>query len=220
MIIAIDGPAASGKSTIAKLVASELAILYIDSGAMYRAVTYQWLEKTNGQKSDDDETLISELLKDLKLELSENSKKIILNGHNISEKIRENIVSTNVSYIASFKEVREKLVEMQREISENQAVIMDGRDIGTVVFPNADLKIFMLASAGVRAKRRQLELEARGEEVDFQALVDQIVARDKQDSEREIAPLKKADDATEIITDDLTIEEVVQEVLKLCKSKK
>ncbi len=213
VVIAIDGPAASGKSTVAKLVASKLGYLYIDSGAMYRAITLEWL-KRYGSKSENDAERLLEILSKFNLRLEDNSKSIYLNNENISEAIRANQVSNNVSYIASFKEVRERLVEMQRKIASNRSVVMDGRDIATVVFPDAELKIYMVASPQVRAERRLKDLELKGETVDLKTLVEEIEARDKQDSERSESPLRKASGAYEINTDGLTIEEVVNKILK------
>lgn len=213
VVIAIDGPAASGKSTVAKLVASKLGYLYIDSGAMYRAITLEWL-RNYGSKSENEAERLLEILSKFDLRLEDNSKSIYLNNENISEAIRANQVSNNVSYIASFKEVRERLVEMQRKIASNRSVVMDGRDIATVVFPDAELKIYMVASPQVRAERRLKDLELKGETVELKTLVEEIEARDKQDSERSESPLRKASGAYEINTDGLTIEEVVNKILK------
>lgn len=211
MIIAIDGPAASGKSTVAKLVAKQLGYLYIDSGAMYRAVTLDWLRKFKTQSKNDMQNL-AELLNTMDIRLEENSKKIYLNNEDISEAIRANEVSKNVSYIASFKNVRDKLTNIQRSIAGKENVIMDGRDIGTVVFPQAELKIFMIASPRVRAERRLKDLTAKGENIQLEELIKEIETRDRLDSERELSPLKKANDAIEINTDDLTIEEVIKKI--------
>lgn len=205
--IAIDGPAGSGKSTIAKLLAEKLGYLYIDSGAMYRAVTFKWLEAGKPETLD-------EIMAQIDIELQDNSKKILVNGKNLSEAIRTNEVSQNVSHIASFKVVREKLVDIQRKISESENVVMDGRDIGTVVFPNADYKFFMVASPEIRAQRRLKDLQAKGEEIDFNELVQQIKERDRKDSERELSPLVKAEDAIEINSDNMSIDQVLDNLLK------
>mgnify|MGYP000476326621 CR=1 FL=1 len=218
VVIAIDGPAASGKSTVAKIVASKLGYLYIDSGAMYRAVTLEWLERYGDKSAADDERL-AEILSGMSLSLEDNSKSIYLNGKNISEAIRSNQVSNNVSYIASFKRVRNKLVEMQRDIASNRSVVMDGRDISTVVFPDAEIKIYMIASPRVRAERRLRDLKAKGELIELGTLVKEIEARDRQDSERTESPLRKAPGAYELNTDMLTIDEVVSEILKLTNKK-
>ncbi len=210
-VIAIDGPAASGKSTVAKLVASKLGYLYIDSGAMYRVVTYLWLRKF-AKASDADEKNLAELLKNLDLRLEENSKRVYANDEDLSEAIRANEVSRNVSYIASFKIVRERLVELQRKIAANRDVVMDGRDIGTVVFPDAALKVYMIASPRVRAQRRLKDLQSKGENIELENLIGEIEARDKLDSERKESPLRKADGAIEINTDAMTIDEVVSKI--------
>lgn len=207
VVIAIDGPAASGKSTIAKILASKLGYLYVDSGAMYRALTLEWLRRY-GDKSSDDEAKLLEILSKFDLNLDENMR----------EAIRTNQVSNNVSYIASFKEVRKKLVEMQQKIAANRSVVMDGRDIGTVVFPDADLKIYMIASPRIRAERRLQDLQIKGETIELETLISEIEARDRQDSERVESPLRKAPEAYEINTDKLSINEVVEEILILLAS--
>jgi CMP/dCMP kinase len=214
-IIAIDGPAASGKSTIAKLLAQSLGYLYIDSGAMYRAVTCKWLEAKQNNPDLEDLILLSQILETIEIELLDNSKQIFINGEDYSSVLRTNTVSNNVSYIASFEIVRKKLVELQRKIATGTSVVMDGRDIGTVVFPQADYKFFMVASPEVRASRRLKELKSRGEEIELETLVQQIKDRDKTDSEREISPLIKASEAIEINTDQLSIEEVLQSLEKI-----
>ncbi|MCE2928559.1 MAG: (d)CMP kinase [Candidatus Caenarcaniphilales bacterium] len=213
IIIAIDGPAASGKSTLAKLLAKRLGLLYIDSGAMFRAVTLAWIQKTNGHKSEADAQILDEILSAFNIEFLDNSKTIVLNSNDISTAIRDNQVSQLVSYISTFSGVRSKLLDIQRKLSSDQSVIMDGRDIGTVVFPNADFKFFMIASPLERAKRREKELAKRGERINIEELAAQIEERDRQDSSRAIAPLKKADDAIVIDTDNKTIDEVLGELL-------
>ncbi len=213
VVIAIDGPAASGKSTVAKLVASKQGYLYIDSGAMYRAITLEWLRRYK-EKSTNDESRLLEILSNFNLRLEDNSKSVYLDNEDISEAIRANQVSNNVSYIASFKVVRDTLVEMQRAIAADRNVVMDGRDIGTVVFPDAELKIYMIASPRIRAERRLKDLKTKGETVNLETLVKEIEARDKQDSERAESPLRKASDAYEINTDGMTIDEVVNKILE------
>jgi cytidylate kinase len=221
-IIAIDGPAASGKSTVAKIIADQLGYLYIDSGSMFRVVTFFWLEYLNAHKLSIDKTnnitnsqILDQILANLKIDLEENSKKVFGNGRDLSVEIRNNTISQHVSYIASFTQVRSKLLLLQRELAQKSNVIMDGRDIGTVVFPEASLKIFLTASPEVRAQRRFNELARRGEQVDLMALVEEIRQRDKLDSTREIAPLKKAEDALEIDTDNLTINQVAEKIISL-----
>ncbi len=219
--IAIDGPAASGKSTVAKRVAEKLGLLYIDTGAMYRAVTLAALEKLDPSLSKDNyadqltEDFVNSLLEGINIQLEESSKKVLLNGRDISTAIRNNLISKHVSIVASYKAVRDRLVALQREIAQGKSVIMDGRDIGTVVFPNAGLKVFMVASAQVRAERRFKELHARGETVALESLVKEIETRDRLDSTRKEAPLVKASDAVEINTDGLNIEQVVDRILNL-----
>lgn len=212
VVIAIDGPAASGKSTIAKELAARLNYTYVDSGAMYRAVTLAWIE--SDERHCKDYKTIKEILKDFQFHFEGDN--VIINGKDRSQDIRSNKVSQNVSHIASFPEVRDKLVEIQRKMAINKNIVMDGRDVGTVVFPNADLKIFMLASAEVRASRRAKQLKEQGEQVNLEQLIQEIKLRDKTDSERKHAPLIKAKDATEINTDNLSINEVVEKILSLC----
>lgn len=211
--IAIDGPAGSGKSTVAKLLAAKLGYCYIDSGAMYRAVTLIWLENTKGLKSNSDENILKQILDNYDYVFD--GDKVTANGRDISKEIRTNNVSQNVSYVASFIEVRNKLVELQQKMAKTQNVVMDGRDIGTVVLPEANLKIFMVASAEVRAQRRVAQLQDQGELLDLEQLIKDIELRDKIDSERTHSPLIKADDAVEIKTDNLSIDEVVEAVLNL-----
>jgi cytidylate kinase len=199
---------------LAKLLASRLGLLYIDSGAMFRAVTLAWIQKTNGYKSEADAKILDEIFSAFNIEFLDNSRTIVLNSNDISAAIRDNQVSQLVSYISTFSVVRTKLLDIQRKFSLNQSVIMDGRDIGTVVFPNANFKFFMIASPLERARRRSKELLERGQKVDIEDLVKQIEDRDRQDSTRAIAPLKKADDAMEIDTDNKTIDEVLDEILK------
>ncbi len=213
MKVAIDGPAASGKSTTAKIIADQLNFIYIDSGAMYRACTLKWLEKTAASKSDEDEKILAGIIKDLKIEFTNNGKTIFVNGKNLSNEIRSSNVSQNVSYVASFEVVRNALVEKQREFALGNNVIMDGRDIGTVVFPDAEVKIFLNASAETRAQRRMQDLKNLGEEPEFDILVAEIKERDRLDSQRKIAPLTKAKDAIEIITDNKTLTEVTQAII-------
>jgi CMP/dCMP kinase len=224
MIIAVDGPAASGKSTIAQMLADKLGFLYIDTGAMYRAVTLAWLQAVDSWPGDrrnrsEDEILLNNLLDDISIKLEpspEGACKVLLNGKDVSKDIRTYRVSNQVSYVSTFKSVREKLVSEQRKIAEAHDIIMDGRDIGTVVFPQADLKIFMLASVRVRARRRYKELIANGEEVELDQLILDLERRDKMDSEREESPLRKSPDAIEVNTDDLSIEDVFHKCLELC----
>lgn len=211
MIIAIDGPSASGKSTAAKLVAKELGFEYLDTGAMYRMITFAFLE-AGGDSSNIDHNLLSEVLGRSKINLE--SGKFYLNNVDVSKEIRSTRVTNSVSDIAAVKEVRVKLVDDQRKLSESKDVILDGRDIGTVVFPDAELKLYLVASAEVRAERRLKDFEAHGETRDLQVLVEEIKLRDKKDSERDESPLRKADGAIEINTDQITIEQMVEQIVK------
>lgn len=210
--IAIDGPAGAGKSTIAKRIAERLNITYIDTGAMYRALTYKVL--ANNIDITNEKTII-ELAQNSNIQfLQEN---IYLDGKMINEEIRSIEINKKVSHVAKIKEVREILVDAQRKIALGQDVIMDGRDIGTHVLPNATLKIFLTASVQERALRRYLELKKKGIEVDIDELEKDIMNRDNIDSQREFAPLVKAQDAIIIDTTGLTIEDVVERIINLLK---
>ena len=214
MIIAIDGPAGSGKSTIAKLIAEDLGLVYLDTGAMYRLVTLKALN--DGILGNLDK--IIKMLDDLRIDIKKNG--FYLDDTNVSEEIRKPIVSENVSDIAAIREVREKMVDLQRKFSESKNVILDGRDIGTVVFPNADVKIFLIADAKERSNRRYRELVAKGENVKIEEIYENILKRDKIDSTRKESPLKKANDAIEVDTTSKNIEEVKNEILYIIKQKK
>lgn len=213
MIIAIDGPAGSGKSTIAKLIAEDLGLVYLDTGAMYRLVTLKALN--DGILGNLDK--IIKMLDKLRIDIKENG--FYLDDTNVSEEIRKPVVSQNVSDIAAIREVREKMVDLQRKFSESKNVILDGRDIGTVVFPNADVKVFLIADAKERANRRYRELVAKGENVKIEEIYENILKRDKIDSTRKESPLKKADDAIEVDTTSKNIEEVKNEILYIIKQK-
>lgn len=213
MIIAIDGPAGSGKSTIAKLIAEDLGLVYLDTGAMYRLVT---LKALNDGILDDLEKIIK-MLDNLSIDIKENG--FYLDDTDVSEEIRKPVVSENVSDIAAIREVREKMVDLQRKFSESKNVILDGRDIGTVVFPNADVKIFLIADAKERANRRYKELVAKGENVRMEEIYENILKRDEIDSTRKESPLKKANDAIEVDTTSKNIEEVKNEILYIIKQK-
>ena len=210
MIIAVDGPAGSGKSTISKLLAKELGLVYLDTGAMYRLFTLKML-KENISFSDSDK--INELLENLNINIE--NDRFYLDGKDVSEEIRKTDVAANVSKTAAIKEVREKMVNLQREFSKSKNVILDGRDIGTVVFPEADIKIFLVADAKERAERRFKELHEKGENISLDNIYENILKRDRLDSTRENSPLKKANDAIEVDTTGKNIEEVKNIILNL-----
>ena len=213
MIIAIDGPAGSGKSTIAKLIAEDLGLVYLDTGAMYRLVTLNALN--DGILGNLDK--IIKMLDNLNIDIKENG--FYLDKIDVSEEIRKPVVSENVSDIAAIREVREKMVDLQRKFSESKNVILDGRDIGTVVFPNADVKIFLVADAKERANRRYKELVAKGENVRIEEIYENILKRDEIDSTRKESPLKKADNAIEVDTTSKNIEEVKNKILNIVRKK-
>lgn len=210
MIIAIDGPAGSGKSTISKEIAKELGIVYLDTGAMYRIFTLKLLKEG---VSFEDRKRIGELLNNLDINIE--CDKFYLDGKDVSEEIRKPDVSENVSRVSAIGEIREKMVELQREFSKSKNIILDGRDIGTVVFPEADLKIFLVADANERARRRYNELKEKEENISLETIYENILKRDRMDSDREVAPLKKAKDAIEVDTTDKNIEEVKKEILDI-----
>ncbi|SKB25082.1 cytidylate kinase [Acetoanaerobium noterae] len=212
MIIAIDGPAGAGKSTIAKKVADSLGYVYIDTGAMYRAFTYELLTSSISL-SDIEE--ITKVLEKTNIEFKNNE--IFLNNLNVTNEIRSKNVTANVSTVSAIPQVREKLVDLQRKIASESNSILDGRDIGTVVFPNAELKIFLTASVKIRALRRYNELIAKDKNIDINEIEAEIEKRDKLDSSRETSPLIKASDAIEIDTSDLSIDEVANTILKLAE---
>lgn len=217
MIIAIDGPAGSGKSTTARLVAKNLGFIYVDTGAMYRAVTLSWLEK--------DKPNIEDFIQDLPsitlgINAQTNEQQTFLNGIDVSKEIRSREVTDNVSYISSIKTIREKMVEMQRNIGNAQSVVMDGRDIGTAVFPKAHLKVFMVADIRERALRRlqEMKIQSMFPLPKLEDLMVMMKQRDEYDSSREIDPLRQADDAILLDTSNLTIEDQAQKIIELANS--
>lgn len=218
MIIAIDGPAGAGKSTIAKLIAKQLGLVYIDTGAMYRAVGLK--AKRNNIACSEQEK-IEEMLKNTEVELkNENgATAVYLDGENVSTEIRLPEISRMASDISAVPVVRYAMVEMQRSMANKTDTILDGRDIGTFVLPNADVKIFLTASVEERAERRYKELIARGENVKREAVRSDIEKRDYNDSHRALAPLKKADDATEVDTTGMTIDQVCEKIISLVRNK-
>ena len=213
--IAIDGPAAAGKSTVAKLVAKKLGFTYIDTGAMYRAVTLYCLEKNVDCQNDEE---VNKLINEIRIELHPDYR-VVLNDRDVTKEIRSTPVAQNVSYIAANKAVRLFLVDQQRLLAENTSVVMDGWDIGTYDLPNAEVKIFQIASVETRAKRRYLENIEKGIECTLEDIHEKIKMRDRIDSGRAFAPLSKADDAISLDTSDLTIDEVVSAILKIIDEK-
>lgn len=215
--IALDGPAGSGKSTVAKILAKDYNILYLDTGAMYRACGLKALRMGIDPK---DGEKIAKILPELnvKVEYRDGKQHTLLDGEDVSLAIRENPVSMAASSISAHHAVRVKMVEMQREIAKSMSCVLDGRDIGTAVLPNAKFKFFVTADSKVRAMRRFEELKARGENVDFETLHAEIVKRDKQDSEREFSPLMCAEDAVVIDTSNLAIEEVIAKIKGLIQA--
>ncbi|MCD8820135.1 (d)CMP kinase [Staphylococcus gallinarum] len=212
--IALDGPAAAGKSTIAKIVAAKLSMIYVDTGAMYRAITYKYLQQN---KTEDFETLIAG--SELALTYDEvKGQRVILDDQDVTDYLRENDVTNHVSYVASKEPVRTFAVNKQQELAAKKGIVMDGRDIGTVVLPDADLKVYMIASVEERAIRRQKDNEERGIESTVEQLRQEIADRDHYDMNREISPLKKADDAVTLDTTGKNIETVTNEILDMVSS--
>ncbi len=214
--IAVDGPAGAGKSSVSKAVAKKLGIVYVDTGAMFRAAA---LYTIKNQIEITEENMIACLDKiSIDIAYNEEGQRIILNGEDVSERIREKDVSVKASDIAVIQPVRAKLLELQREMAKKQSVIMDGRDIGTVVLPQADVKIFLTASSLERAKRRCLEMEEKGMECNLEEVKRDIEYRDRQDSSRACAPLKQADDAVLVDSSDLGFNEVVDKILGIIEN--
>jgi CMP/dCMP kinase len=212
--IAIDGPAAAGKSTVAKIVAEGLGYIYIDTGAMYRALTYKAINKNINLN---DEKALLDVLINSAIELlpGEEGQLVLLDGKSVTTDIRTPEVTNNVSVVSAHKAVREEMVKRQQQLAAKAGVVMDGRDIGTHVLPNAELKIFLLASVEERAQRRHAENIQKGYPSNLEQLKTEIASRDKFDSEREVAPLKKADDAIEMDTTSMSIQQVVDKIMKL-----
>ena len=217
--IAIDGPAGAGKSTIAKKAAKKLDFIYVDTGAMYRAIALYFIR--NGVAADDEKT-ISEKCSDINVSIDyvDGVQQVILNGENVNDYIRTEQVSMMTSIVSKYPAVREKLLNLQRQLATEKNVIMDGRDIGTCVLPDAKTKIFLTASAGERARRRYKEQVERGIECDIKQIEKDIIARDEQDMNREIAPLKQAEDAVLIDSSDMSIEQVVDAIIDVFEKTK
>ena len=216
--IAVDGPAGAGKSTIAKAVAKKMNLIYVDTGMMYRAIALFVLR----QKIDlQDSEKIVEVCKnvDVTIRYEDGMQMVLLNGENVSARLRTEEVGTAASVISPIPEVRRKLVELQRKLAAESDCIMDGRDIGTCVLPDAQKKIYLTASSEVRAKRRYDELTAKGETCDLKKIREDIEERDYRDMHRETSPLKQAEDAILLDTSDMTIEEVIGKIISLCSDK-
>jgi CMP/dCMP kinase len=216
--IAIDGPAAAGKSTVAKIIAKELSYIYVDTGAMYRALTYKALQLSLDLESEEQ---LLDALQNANIELrpSENGQLVFIDHKDVTEKIREHDVTNSVSIVSKHRKVREDMVRRQQSFGKSGGVVMDGRDIGTHVLPDAEVKIFLLASVDERAERRHQENLSKGYQSDLEQLKLEIAQRDKLDSEREVAPLRKAEDAIEIDTTSLGIEEVVAKIMDVVKER-
>lgn len=217
--IAIDGPGGAGKSTLAKAVAKKLNILHVDTGAIYRTIGYAAFSRGLDAK---DEAQIAPLLKEIQIDMAfdENSgQKMLLDGKDVSTEIRLPEISMYASNVSALPCVRAYLLEMQRDIARRRSVIMDGRDIGTVVLPDADVKIFLSASPEVRARRRWLELQEKGTPDTYEAVLADLIARDERDSNRAIAPLRPADDAVLLDTSGMTLQESINAILKLIRKK-
>ncbi len=216
MNVAIDGPAGAGKSTIAKAIAKKMGYVYVDTGAMYRAMGLYFLR---AGISSDDEAKISSVVDDINVSIKyeDGAQHVILNGEDVTGLIRTEEVGNMASASSVYAPVRTKLVALQQELAKTTDVIMDGRDIGTVVLPDADVKVFLTASVECRAKRRYDELVAKGENPDFDKIAKDIEERDYRDSHREISPLKQAEDAILVDSSDMTIEQVVDTIIGYCK---
>ena len=213
--VAIDGPAAAGKSTVAKIVAKRKGYTYIDTGAMYRAFTWYCLSKG---VDCENEVECTKLIPEVKIELKVDGT-VLCNNIDVTKAIRLPDVSSNVSYIASYKDIRLFLVDQQREMAKSTSVVMDGRDIGTYVLPNAEIKIFQIASVETRAQRRFKENQEKNIECTYEDIVNDVKKRDRIDSGREFAPLKPAEDSIELDTSNMNIEEVVDAIIKIIDEK-
>ena len=216
--VALDGPSGAGKSTIAKAVAKKLEYVYVDTGAMYRSIAYYVISK--GADLSDPEQ-IKPLLGEISIKLcyTEAGQRVMLNDEDVSDKIRTPEISMGASKVSAIPEVREFLLELQKNIAKENNIIMDGRDIGTVVLPNADVKIFLTAAPEARAERRFRELQEKGDKSTYDEVLQDIIQRDYNDTHREIAPLKKADDAVEVDSTELTLEESVEAIYKVITDK-
>ena len=216
--VAIDGPAGAGKSTVAKAVAKEQGFIYVDTGAMYRAMALYFIRN---EIDSSDEAAICARLNEIEIALTyeDGVQQVILNGENVSGLIRTDLVSMTTSNISKYRLVREKMVELQQEIARTADVVMDGRDIGTVVLPNADIKLYLTASSRVRAERRYKEMVEKGTTQTLDEVEQDIIARDYQDMNRAVDPLRCAEDATVVDSSELTFEETVQAILRVVEEK-
>lgn len=214
--VAIDGPAGAGKSTIAKLVAKEKGYIYVDTGAMYRGLAIHFL---NRGIDPEDRKSVAEACRDAEVTIGyeDGVQQIYLNGENVTSMLRAEETGNMASKTSAIPEVREKLLELQRSLAREKDVIMDGRDIGTNILPNADVKIYLTASVETRARRRYDELQEKGEDCSLEEISRDIRERDERDMTREIAPLKKADDAVLVDSSDMTIQQVVDEICRYCR---
>ncbi len=214
--IAIDGPAGAGKSTIAKRIAEEMGFIYVDTGAMYRAMALYLIRR--GIAPDDTER-ISGLCKeaDISIEYRDGEQTVLLDGENVNAYLRTEDVGNMASRSSAVPAVREKLVELQQKLAAKADVVMDGRDIGTVVLPDADVKIYLTATSAARAKRRYLELQEKGEQAELSQIEQDIIERDYRDMHREHSPLRQAEDAVLVDSSELTINEVVERIRELCR---
>lgn len=215
-VVAIDGPAGAGKGTITKLVGEKLNLVNIDTGATFRCVALNMIQKN---VKIEEEEKIQEILDNINIEMNSNGK-IFLNGEEVTHRIRENDVNNLVSPVSTLQIVRNKLLEIQRNIAKGKNVIMEGRDIGTVVFPNANVKIYLDATAEERARRRLLQNKEKGIESSYEEVLNGIKERDERDSNRKIAPLKKAEDAIYVDSTNLNIEQVVEKIIEIINDKK
>lgn len=214
--VAIDGPAGAGKSTIAKRIARRLGYIYVDTGAMYRAMAYYLIE--NQVDAADKEAIAAACqYADISICYQDGEQVVLLNGENVNAYLRTEAVGNMASVSSAVPEVRKKLVELQQKLARETDVVMDGRDIGTVVLPDADVKVYLTASVETRAKRRFLELQEKGEPADLAKIAADIEDRDYRDMHRNISPLRQAEDATLVDSSDMTIDQVVERILELCR---
>ena len=214
--VAIDGPAGAGKSTIAKRIARRLGYIYVDTGAMYRAMAYYLIQ--NQVDAADQEAIAAACQHaDISICYQDGEQVVLLNGENVNAYLRTEAVGNMASVSSAVPEVRKKLVELQQKLARETDVVMDGRDIGTVVLPDADVKVYLTASVETRAKRRFLELQEKGEPTDLAKIAADIEDRDYRDMHRDISPLRQAEDATLVDSSDMTIDQVVERILELCR---